>query len=96
MNKSDLVNIVDQKLGHLTHRDADLIVDTIFGQMKDALTGGDRIEIRGFGTFEVRVREARQGRNPKSGQTVSIGTRRVPFFKAGKELKERVNGKKGS
>lgn len=91
MNKSDLVNILDQKIEHLSHKDVDLIVDTIFDSMRNSLSQGERIEIRGFGTFEVRVRQARQGRNPKSGTQVAIGERRVPFFKAGKELKERVN-----
>lgn len=69
-----------------------MIVETIFNQMKDALVKGDRIEIRGFGSFEVRVREPRQGRNPKTGASVYVNTRKVPFFKVGKELKERVNG----
>jgi integration host factor subunit beta len=91
MNKSDLVNVIDSKLEHLTHKDVDMIVDTIFDSMKNSLAGGKRIEIRGFGTFEIRVRKSRMGRNPKSGAQVSIGERRVPFFKAGKELKERVD-----
>ncbi|MBI1908633.1 MAG: integration host factor subunit beta [Deltaproteobacteria bacterium] len=91
MNKSDLVNSLDKKLSHLSHRDVDTIIDTIFDRMTEALSGGDRIEIRGFGTFEIRVREPRVGRNPKSGAKVSIDLRKVPFFKAGKELKERLN-----
>ncbi|MDO8462233.1 MAG: integration host factor subunit beta [Deltaproteobacteria bacterium] len=91
MNKSDLVVSLDKKMSHLSHRDVDTIVDTIFNRMTEALVKGDRIEIRGFGTFEIRVREPRLGRNPKSGAKVSIDTRKVPFFKTGKELKERIN-----
>ena len=73
-------------------RDVEVIVNTIFDSMTDALRHGDRIEIRGFGSFEVRVRKPRLGRNPKTGSSVSVGERRVPFFKVGKELRERVNG----
>lgn len=91
MNKSDLVNLVTERLKTLSRRDVESIVDTILGGMADTLSKGERIEIRGFGSFEVRVREPRQGRNPKSGASVFVATRRVPFFKVGKELKERVN-----
>lgn len=91
MNKSDLVEILSEQLKTLSKKEVDLIVDTIFNKMTESLGKGDRIEIRGFGSFEVRVREARQGRNPKSGDKVFVNTRKVPFFKVGKELKERIN-----
>src|SRR3989338_11256576 len=91
MNKSDLVSMMEAKLKNLSRREVEMIIDTIFDQMTQALVTGDRIEIRGFGTFEVRVREPRQGRNPKTGAKVYVNTRKVPFFKVGKELRERVN-----
>lgn len=91
MNKSDLINYLEGKIKHLGHREIELTVNTIFDKMTDALATGDRIEIRGFGSFEVRTREPRQGRNPKTGASVYVQTRKVPFFKVGKELKERVN-----
>jgi integration host factor subunit beta len=91
VNKSDLIEILARRLPNLAGRDVEVIVNTIFDSMSDALRGGDRIEIRGFGSFEVRVRKPRVGRNPKTGSSVEVGQRKVPFFKVGKELKERVN-----
>lgn len=91
MNKSDLVENISLQLKNLSKKEVDLIVDTIFNKMTESLGRGERIEIRGFGSFEVRTRDARQGRNPKSGKKVFVNTRRVPFFKVGKELKERIN-----
>lgn len=91
MNKSDLIEMLAKKLPNLAARDVEVIVNTIFDSMTESLVGGERIEIRGFGSFEVRVRKPRIGRNPKTGQSVSVGERRVPFFKVGKELRERVN-----
>lgn len=91
MNKSDLIELLAKKLTTLASRDVEVIVNTVFDSMTDELRRGGRIEIRGFGSFEVRVRKPRLGRNPKSGASVKVGTRRVPFFKVGKELKERVN-----
>jgi len=91
LNKSDLIETLGKKLSTLSSRDVEVIVNTIFDSMTDALKSGDRIEIRGFGSFEVRVRQPRMGRNPKTGTTVKVGTRKVPFFKVGKELKENVN-----
>ena len=96
MNKSDLVNMLEQKIKTLSHKEVESIVDTIFDKMTDALVKGGRIEIRGLGSFEVRTREPRQGRNPKSGASVFVGTRRVPFFKVGKELRDRVNKSEAS
>ncbi|MBX7149428.1 integration host factor subunit beta [bacterium] len=96
MNKSDLINMLEGKLKSLSHREVEIIVETIFDQMTQSLSRGERIEIRGFGSFEIRTREPRQGRNPKTGASVYVNTRKVPFFKVGKELKERVNtGKAG-
>lgn len=95
MNKSDLVERIAERLKNLSKKEVDLIVDTIFNKMTESLSHGKRIEIRGFGSFEVRTREARQGRNPKTGQKVFVNTRKVPFFKVGKELKERINKSAG-
>ncbi|OGQ22586.1 MAG: integration host factor subunit beta [Deltaproteobacteria bacterium RIFCSPLOWO2_02_FULL_44_10] len=94
MNKSDLIELLVQKLPNLSSRDVEVIVSTIFDSMTEQLKKGGRIEIRGFGSFEVRTRKPRTGRNPKTGATVDVGTRRVPFFKVGKELRERVNNGK--
>lgn len=91
MNKSDLIEAVTTRLPNLVARDVEAIVNTIFDGMQEALIRGERIEIRGLGSFEVRVRGARRARNPKTGENVSLGVRRVPFFKVGKELKELVN-----
>lgn len=91
MNKSDLIEMLSKKLPSLATRDVEVIVNTIFDSMTDVLQHGGRIEIRGFGSFEVRVRKPRLGRNPKTGSSVAVGERRVPFFKVGKELRERVN-----
>ncbi len=91
MNKSDLIEILSRKIPSMASRDVEVIVNTIFDSMADSLKRGDRIEIRGFGSFEVRVRKPRLGRNPKTGMSVDVGERRVPFFKVGKELRERVN-----
>lgn len=91
MNKSDLIESLTQRLSNLPAKDIEIIVNTIFDSMTLALSQGDRIEIRGFGSFEVRVRQPRVGRNPKTGESVDVGLRKVPFFKVGKELRERVN-----
>lgn len=93
MKKSELVEMLAEKLSHFSRKEVDLIIDTVFGKMSESLSQGERIEIRGFGSFEVRTRRARQARNPKSGEKVFVGTRRVPFFKVGKELRERINEK---
>ncbi len=90
MNKSDLITTIAEKMPNLAVKDVEIIVNTIFDSMSGALSTGDRIEIRGFGSFEVRVRQPRTGRNPKTGDQVDVGIRRVPFFKVGKELRERI------
>lgn len=91
MTKSEMVEKLCDDLRHLSKTEIEVIVDTLFHKMTDALKKGKRIEIRGFGTFEVRERKAREGRNPKTGANVYVPERKVPFFKVGKELKERVN-----
>ena len=91
MNKSDLINVLATRVKHISLKDMEIIVNEIFDSMTETLKDGNRIEIRGFGSFEVRQRQARVGRNPKSGEKVEVSPRRVPFFKVGKELRERVN-----
>lgn len=91
MNKSDLVNSVAERLTSLSRKDVEVIVNQVFDSMTISLAKGERIEIRGFGSFEVRTRKPRMGRNPKTGATVNVTERYVPFFKVGKELRERVN-----
>ena len=90
MTKSDLIELVAEKL-HLPKGKAELIVNCIFDSMEDALKRGERIEIRGFGSFEIRHYKAYEGRNPRTGDPVEVQPKRLPFFKVGKELKERVN-----
>ena len=82
MTKRDLIDEVNKRFPHLSRRDSEVIINAIFDSMVDALAQGDRIEIRGFGSFVVKHRRARQGRNPKSGALVSVAAKRVPFFKA--------------
>jgi integration host factor subunit beta len=93
MTKRDLTDEVNKRFPHLSRRDSEVIINAIFDAMVDSLAQGDRIEIRGFGSFVVKQRRARQGRNPKSGELVSVAAKRVPFFKVGKELRLRVDGK---
>src|SRR3954452_6354755 len=90
MTKSDLIEAVANKL-HLPKGKAELIVNCIFDSMEESLKQGDRIEIRGFGSFEIRNYKAYEGRNPRTGDPVVVQPKRLPFFKVGKELKERVN-----
>ncbi|NIS60964.1 MAG: integration host factor subunit beta [Proteobacteria bacterium] len=90
MNKAELVLKVAAR-ANLTQKVAKVIVDTIFGGMKDSLIKGERIEIRGFGSFVVKNYAAYKGRNPKTGALVDVGGKRLPFFKVGKELREKVN-----
>jgi integration host factor beta subunit len=93
MTKRDLIEEVVRLYPRYSRRDAEVIVNSVFGSMADALRQGERIEIRGFGSFVVKHRQAREGRNPKTGRVVSVPAKRVPFFKVGKELKLRVDGK---
>ena len=91
MNKSDLISALSIK-ENLTEKNAIEIVNMMFDGFTDALKNGGRIEIRGFGSFTVRKYGAYAGRNPKTGKKIQIGSKKLPFFKVGKELKERVNG----
>jgi integration host factor subunit beta len=91
MKKSELVIFVVDRLPSLTRKDAEIIVDTVFDSMVECLAQGERIEIRGFGSFAVKHRDTREGRNPKTGETLHIPAKRMPHFKIGKELYERIN-----
>lgn len=91
MTKSELIETLANKLRHLSRMEIEIIVDTVINKIKEALKSRNRVELRGFGIFEVRHRKARQGRNPKSGDIVDVQDRYVPFFKVGKELRDRVN-----
>jgi integration host factor beta subunit len=91
MTKSELIEKLSEANGILTRKDSEQIVSIVFDAMADALLGGDKVEIRGFGSFTVRAREPREARNPKSGMLVKIPAKKIPFFKTGKELRERVN-----
>jgi integration host factor subunit beta len=91
MTKSELIQRLAQRNPHLYHRDVELIVTAIFDEITAALARGDRVELRGFGAFSVKRRDARQGRNPRTGDSVSISEKFVPFFKTGKQLRERLN-----
>src|SRR5579863_9579915 len=90
MTKADLVEKVT-RLGDLTRRDGEIIVETIFESVIRALQSGDKIEIRGFGSFRIRQRNPRIGRNPKTGERVEVPAKRVPYFKPSKELRDLVN-----
>ena len=92
MIKSELVSVIAERLSHLPPPDVDLAVETIFQAIIEGLKHGARIEIRGFGSFTVRDRKAREGRNPKSGTKISVPPKRVPFFTAGNDLRRLVNG----
>ena len=92
MTRSDLVVQLAERFGQLTIRDTEFAVKTMLDAMSDALARGHRIEIRGFGSFGLNYRPPRTGRNPKSGEKVQVPEKYVPHFKAGKELRERVDG----
>lgn len=92
MTKSGLIEKVADRTPHISKKDTEVVVNTIFDAMTEALRRGERIEIRGFGSFQVKIREEREGRNPKTGEMVHIPAKRTPFFKVGKELKEMVDG----
>jgi integration host factor subunit beta len=96
MTKSELIARLAERNPRLVARDADEAVNTMLDAMTDALAGGQRIEIRGFGSFALNYRPPRLGRNPKSGDRVQVPAKYVPHFKAGKELRERVDGEEGT
>ena len=91
MTKSELIELLAQKQEHLPARDVELAVKTILELMSDALATGERVEVRGFGSFTLHFRQSRQGRNPKTGEQVILPGRHVPHFKPGKELRLMVN-----
>ena len=91
MTRSDLVEVLEQEQNQLSARDVELAVKTMLERMSEALASGERIEIRGFGSFTLHFREPRIGRNPKTGESVALPGRYAPHFKPGKALRERVN-----
>jgi integration host factor subunit beta len=93
MIRSELIQKIADENPNLSHRDAEKIVNTVFEEIIDAMSRGDRVELRGFGAFSVKKRDARTGRNPRTGDSVPVDSKHVPFFKTGKLLRDRLNGK---
>ena len=91
MTKSELILRLAEQNPHLYHRDVERIVSTVFEEISSALAKGDRVELRGFGAFSIKNRAARTGRNPRTGETVHVARKSVPFFKVGKDLRLRLN-----
>ena len=91
MTKSELIEKVVQSHGMLNAKVSEIVVNTVFDSIEEALKSGDKVEIRGFGSFTIRERLGCEARNPKSGEVLRIPSKKTPFFKTGKELKERVN-----
>ena len=91
MIKSELVQTIANRNPHLYQRDVELIVNAIFDEITEALCESNRVELRGFGAFSTREREARKGRNPRTGETVDVPAKRVPYFKPGKDMRRRLN-----
>lgn len=92
MIRSELIQKIAEENPHLFQRDVDRIVNTVLDEIIEALSRGDRVELRGFGAFSVKKRDARQGRNPRTGDSVEVEEKHVPFFKTGKLLRDRLNG----
>ena len=90
MTKSELIQRLTKRYSHLYQRDIEVLVNTMFGEIAKALSTGNRVELRGFGAFSVRSREARAARNPKNGAMVDVGQRHAIYFRTGKELRERI------
>jgi integration host factor subunit beta len=93
MIRSELIQKIADENPHLYQRDVERIVNTIFNEITDAMAQGNRVELRGFGAFSVKKRDARTGRNPRTGEAVFVEEKHVPFFKTGKLLRDRLNGK---
>ena len=93
MIRSELIQKIADENPHLTQRHVERIVNTVFEEIIEALAKGDRVELRGFGAFSVKARDARIGRNPRTGEAVQVDDKKVPFFKTGKLLRDRLNGK---
>lgn len=91
MTKSELIDVISEKLPSLSKKDVSDAVNNVFDAMTDALSKNDRIEIRGFGSFTVKHRHSRDGRNPKTGEPVKVPEKRIPFFTVGKELRDKIN-----
>ena len=91
MTKSELIQRIAELNPHLYHRDVERIVSTILEEISEALAAGNRVELRGFGAFSVKRRDARVGRNPRTGEAVQVAEKHIPFFKTGKQLRERLN-----
>ncbi|MBS1111966.1 MAG: hupA [Nitrospirae bacterium] len=91
MTKSALIEKIAGNVEGLTKKQTELVVETIFDSIKEALAKGDKVEIRGFGNFKLRSRKARKARNPKTGEAVDVQPKHVPYFKVGKELREMIN-----
>ncbi|MEL6794503.1 MAG: integration host factor subunit beta [Pseudomonadota bacterium] len=91
MIKSELIQKLADENPHLYQRDVERIVSSVFDEITDALARGDRVELRGFGAFSVKHRDARTGRNPRTGESVEVPAKRAPFFKTGKDLRDRMN-----
>lgn len=94
MIKSEIVQHIADKNPHLYQRDVENIVNAILNEITEALANGNRVELRGFGAFSVKNRKPRTGRNPRTGESVEVGEKWVPFFKTGKELRQRLNAKR--
>lgn len=92
MIKSELIQKLAEENPHLYQRDVERIVSSVFDEITEALARGDRVELRGFGAFSVKHRDARMGRNPRTGESVEVPAKRAPFFKTGKDLRDRMNG----
>ncbi|HBC06351.1 MAG: integration host factor subunit beta [Alphaproteobacteria bacterium] len=92
MTKSELIARLAADNPHLYQRDVERIVSTIFDEITGALAQGDRVELRGFGAFSVKQRGSRTGRNPRTGATVEVDSKHIPYFKTGKQLREKLNG----
>ncbi|ANB35589.1 integration host factor subunit beta [Rhodovulum sulfidophilum] len=93
MIRSELIQKIAEENPHLYQRDVERIVNTIFEEVISAMARGDRVELRGFGAFSVKKRDSRVGRNPRTGESVEVDEKCVPFFKTGKLLRDRLNGK---
>ncbi|MGY6632724.1 MAG: integration host factor subunit beta [Alkalilacustris sp.] len=93
MIRSELIQKIAEENTHLYQRDVEKIVNTVFDEIIEAMARGERVELRGFGAFSIKVRDARLGRNPRTGESVQVDRKAVPFFKTGKLLRDRLNGK---
>ncbi|GBE37630.1 MAG TPA: integration host factor subunit beta [Nitrospirae bacterium] len=91
MTKSELIETISEKVKGLTKKQTEVVLETVFSSIKEALAQGGKVEIRGFGNFKLRSRKARKARNPKTGASVDVPPKKVPYFKVGKELREMIN-----